>query len=286
MIAELRLRRIVRVVHVTQLLRLAAAALTLILVASPHAAASPVSVTGGFTSFNGVTSGTAASCFPGFGAVIAGVSVSAPVCDGGAVGAQFIWGSASYTFPSTLGSLDFHETQFGGNPPPNAISFTPAAQQDVVAGQIFKLGTISITNGTWYGVGAQNSFHLELTTVSSDSTLNGHVLSDDLIWFITSNVATNTPEDNADSIYFSNFKAVGVLWAYEAGVPGKLNTTTADLYGRIGSLTPTSFQNVQGGFATPDLDPTPAAAVVPEPASMVLVGFGIGLIAVRRISMR
>jgi hypothetical protein len=254
--------------------------------ATRRAAASPVSITGGFTSFSGLTSGTDPSCFPGFGAVINGAVVNAPVCNGGQVGSQFIWGPASYTFPSTTGSFEFYETAFGSNPAHNALSFTPAPQQDVVAGQPFKLGTLSITNGIWYGAEAENSFHIELTTVSSDSALNGHVLSDDLIWYITSNVPTNPPEDNADSIYFSNFKAAGVLWAYEAGVPGKSNTTTADLYGRIGSLTPTSFQNVQGGFATPDLDPTPAAAVVPEPASMALVGFGIGLIAVRRVNMR
>jgi hypothetical protein len=279
MAAEFRQSRNVRFTDATPLLLMA----TVAMLASPsRAAASPVTITGGFTSFNGLTSGTVPSCLPGFGATINGVTVNAPVCNGGQVGSQFIWGPASYAFPSTTSSVAFYETAFGSNPAHNALSFTPGPVQDVVAGQPFRLGTISITNGIWFGAEATNSFHMELTTVSDDPALSGHVLSDDLIWYITSNISTNTPEDNADSIYFSQFKAAGVLWAYEADVPGKSNTTTADLYGRIGSLTPTSFLNAQGGFVTPDLDPTPAATAVPEPASMVLMGGGIVLIAMRR----
>ncbi len=67
------------------------------------------------------------------------------------------------------------------------------------------------------------------------------MLSDDFIWNITPNRTTNTAEQNANSIYLNHSLVIRVLWAYEARVPGKPNTTSALLYGRIGSLTPTAF---------------------------------------------
>ncbi len=229
------------------------------------AGAALVSVTGGFTAFNGYASGTAASCVTQFQAFVAGSLVNAPVCNAGAVGdGSFISGPASHNFGSTLRSFEFFEKQFGSDLTHNGFSFTPAAAQPVaIVGDPFLLGTLTFTNGIWFNRGPVNFFHIDLMTESSDPLFSAKTLSDDLVLDIR---LGSTPDANADCIYFNRFASLGKLCAYEQGVAGKENMTSAELWGQIGSLIPTQFTNVTGGFLIA-ADP-PA---IPEPPPLLLL---------------
>ena len=107
--------------------------------------------------------------------------------------------------------------------------------------------------------------------MSADSQFNNKELLDTIVMDIgVSNLPGNIPEENADCISFGAFQGVGQLCAYEGGVPGKTNTTTAQVFGKIGSLIPTEFRDVTGGFL---IGAEPGA--VPEPATVTLLGIAL-----------
>jgi hypothetical protein len=221
--------------------------------------ASPVSITGGFIGYDGIV-----QCSTG--SYLNGVNITPSGCSGFPV--------VSYDF-ATTSSIDFYTLASDAN----LLQFTPAVAQEVGGvGEEFLLGTFTYTNGTWAFPpppvdSITVSFNLVLTTVSADSALDGHTLSDSLTLFITRNLTTNTPTQNADFYYFTSFTQLGSVRAYERFDSPSNNTVTVDLYGKIGSLTPTRFDNVQGGGF---LDPGIAATPVPEPASLTLLALGLG----------
>jgi hypothetical protein len=247
-----------------------------------RASASPITVVGGFTSFTGVTSGTGPGCDPILQASIAGAIVNAPVC----TEPHGLWGPSSVTFSAPLQTVEFFEIVAGTVANPNALSFVPATGQTVAnTGDEFLLGSFSYTNGTWFGLGTESSFHFQLTTVSDNPAFNGHVLSDDVVLNITPTAAGNTPDQNADFVYLSAFTSLGSIRAYESfDSPSGSNVVTVDLYGKIGSLIPTEYLNVRGGgFVDPSVTADPSPTAVPEPTSIVLVLSGLaGAIRRRR----
>lgn len=240
---------------------------------STHAAL--VSVTGGFTRFNGYASGTAASCETQFQAFVAGALVNAPFCNAPVGGSVFTSGPASYTFPSTLRSFEFYETQFGSDLTHNGFSFVPAGPQSVAnVGDEFLLGTLTFTNGIWFNRGPVNFFHIDLMTESSDLLFSSKTLSDDLVMDIR---LGTTPQDNADCFFFAHFANLGKVCAYERGVPGTENMTSVQVRGKVGSLIPTQFTDVTGGFLI-----AADVAGVPEPPSLLLVGAALAAFSLRR----
>ncbi len=276
-----------------------AGGLLLALIAPCGAHAASVTVTGGFTSFTGQSGGAnqvqypptsvGQGCDPQNAGVVAGTVVQAMSCDPrGIFNGQIIpgiWGPASSIFPSTLSSVEFHETQFGVTTSPpltqpllsNGIAFAPASPQPVSAlGEEFLLGTVTFTNGTWFGVGPVNSFHLVLTTESTNDPFGifrGHQLVDDMVMDIRA-VAGGSAADNADCITFAKFSSVLGSFCVDEG-----QSESVDVMGKIGSLIPTRFTNPTGDSFV--LNP-PAA--VPGPMSIVLLSAGFAAILVRRNS--
>ncbi len=226
---------------------------------------SPVTVSGGFTGYNGYVGG----CNAAIQTYLNGQNVTASSgCDSTS--------SAPYstTFASTQ-SVDFYGTFNGSSLGDNLIQFTPAGTQEVSGlFQEFQLGTITYTNGSWFGTSAD--FTLSLTTESSDFTLSGSAFNGTVHLNITPNdFVQNTPQQNADCLSFTGYEGLGQFCVYELpGSPTGTNTGQVKLYGMIDALVPTRLDNAtDGGFVV---------SSTPEPVSVVLTGTGLGLLALVR----
>jgi hypothetical protein len=209
--------------------------------------------------------------------------------DTGAPRVQYPGGSTYYpqsttvTLPRDSQRVQFEYTDFIGGPDaqPNVVAFQAAAPAIVNVGEVFKVGTLSYTNGFWYPF-ARVGLRVD---VSSDvAALNGHSFQGSIV------VAVSAPEPylpdpvaNADYFYLEDVNgpltSLGSVRVYEfdvqpPGNPG--NTGTVDLYARIGSLLPTRFDNPSAGaFLSPSLAPLPA---VPEPSTHALMLGGMALL--------
>jgi hypothetical protein len=229
--------------------------------------ATPVTISGGFTGYNGYVGGYNPSLVTYFN----GQNVTASSgCDATS--------SAPYsaTFASTQ-SISFTSTLNGTSLGDNLVQFTPSSPQDVGGlFQQFLLGTITYTNGNWYGSTAD--FALSLTTSSSDPLLNGSVFNGTLHLTITPNdLLHNTPQQNADCLSFTGFSNIQPFCVYESvDSPTGTNTGSVQLYGMIDALVPTQFSNATGGGFVG------SGATTPEPMSVFLTGAGLALFAFAR----
>ena len=235
-----------------------------------NAAATPVTVTGGFTSFSGIVGGT-----------VNGITQTlngAPLCAD--VGCAFT-DTAIVSFVPT-GTVEFQNFSNTTNPT-NIISFTPAIPQDVLGTNTFLLGSMFYQNGIWTG---DADFGFTLTTHSTDAALDNQTFTDVLHLTLTPNdFVNNTPAQNADFIFFSGNPLIGSARAYELNdaPSGFDNTIRFDVTGHIGTLHLDSFANPAGGFLDKSvgLQPTPPPSV-PEPSTILLLGAGLlGLAAWR-----
>jgi len=159
----------------------------------------------------------------------------------------------------------------------NLISFQGATFNGIAVGQAFKLGTFTVTNGVWF---ESADADLTVTTSSDQRAFNGKSFSDTLRYVVTTNRSSNTPDQNADYVYFVNRPELGEIRVYEAfDSPTGSNTGSIELWGKIGSLTPLEFRNAQGGvFAKSFAQP------VPEPSTWAMTV--IGLLAVGAVVRR
>jgi hypothetical protein len=176
----------------------------------------------------------------------------------------------------------------GGAQTRNGIQFV-SAEQDVVKGQSFKLGSITFSNGIWFTAPA---ISVIFQSHSTDPALNGFIWNDTIELGITPNdFVHNTPEQNADFIYFDNLRSLGSIRAYElkdSRIPGD-NTVTVDLYGAISSLDLQRFANASGaGFIDPSIALAPTVSAAPEPPTLALLATGLAglLLALRRHGRR
>ena len=168
----------------------------------------------------------------------------------------------------------------------NSFRFTPGDDANVNRGDIFRLGSFTFTNGTWFVFTEPDGTRLDtvrlrfsLTTHSSTAELDNHVFSGTINMVVNPNDA-NDPYVSADYFYVAERPDLGSVRVFErniqpSGNPG--STGTAEFYGQIGSLIPTSFSNPSGGaFLSPSVGIDPLVNPVPEPGILSLTMAGLG----------
>ncbi len=267
-------------IHVTSALALALGMVT-------ATQASPVTVTGRFTSFSTwmFDPSVRQSLVNGSALTSSGTVV-------GSNGAIHYYESNTLNFAVPTTSLDFSYGQAGFDPPfplVNGFGFAGGGA-DVVAGQNFALGTFSFTNGQWY---PQADVGFLLTTQSADPALNGHTFSG-LLHLVSTSPDDGIPADEADYFYITDVNGLPIAGANSARVyeefiqpsdnPG--NTGSFALMGHIDSLVPTDFVSLGGGgFTNASLQPVLA---VPEPDvyAMLLAGLAAVHFLARRRKAR
>ena len=104
---------------------------------------------------------------------------------------------------------------------------------------------------------------MTVTTASDNPAFDGKSFTDTLQYIVTPN--TGTDEDNADYAYFLGRPELGQIRVYEA-VSAFPNTGSIELWGKLGSLTPTAFRNASGGVFV---------LAVPEPSTYAMLGLGL-----------
>ena len=181
--------------------------------------------------------------------------------------------------PSGTSKIEFPVSRQNPTFLTNTFAFTPGDPANVSAGDIFKLGSFTFTNGTWFDT-IQLAF--SLTTHSANPTLDNHVFSGTMNLIVNPNVAGD-PYLSADYFYIAERPDLGSVRVFErliqpAGNPGF--TGTADIYGEIGSLIPTSFANPSGGaFLSPSIETDPMVGTTPEPGSFCLMAMSLACVA-------
>jgi hypothetical protein len=167
--------------------------------------------------------------------------------------------------------------------PANVISFTPTPFTGIAAGQDFSLGTISFTNGGWFGDASEPTFlGLDIETMSG---MPG--FSQSLRLSIAMIPVTASPSDcgtlagqqaQADAlvVYVASSEGFGTsAYAYEpfCAPPGLTNTASFDLVARFGSLEFAGLANPDGGFLAaspagiPGSAPALPGGIIPEPGT-------------------
>jgi len=165
--------------------------------------------------------------------------------------------------------------------PPSGLLFTGAAF-DAAVGQPFTLGTLTFTNGQIFAGTEIDGVTLKLTTGTTDHSLADNLTLDLAIGLInTPNIGS--PEQSADQLFFPGHPEWGTFAAYEG------QTSTVSLRAQFGSLTFLGLGEVDDpstGFIDrpePLPEPEPGPGVVPEPATLILAGFGVmGFSVLRR----
>lgn len=197
-------------------------------------------------------------------------------------------------------SVEFHALYNDGTTStvwtPNVVSFAPATGQQVTgfgASNPFLLGTLTFSNGIWTvpaGTGAVSPLAMlsfNLTAVTDDAALNqlyDFEVSGTLQLMGTGNSAANTPEQNADYLFYTGDPELGSIRAYElADSPTGSNTVSVDIYGYLDSLHILRFADATGGgFIGTGTGADPSPVPVPEPATTSLLALGVaGLFGAR-----
>lgn len=161
---------------------------------------------------------------------------------------------------------------------PNSFTFEAASFDEPEIGETIVLGTLSYENGIArtfntnplppFGVPSpifspsSDTIYTSNLTISSNSPILtpfdfNQSLTELLTLIVTAN--TGTPEQNADTLFFSSFPEFGSFRVLEG------ETGSVELLGSFGSLNLTGFGSVVSGSGTGFVDPTP----VPESSSVL-----------------
>jgi hypothetical protein len=197
----------------------------------------------------------------------------------------------------------------------NIIAFTPSSFSNVALGQDFKLGTLSFTNGQWFGAGevaglnTPTNLYFTMQTYSNSGAAFNQTIHGDVVLTVNSpypNDITTLAGQQAEADWITLqssavIQPLGAFRVYEinAKPPGSSNVGTVDLYGHFNSLDLVRFDNVQGGgFLTSSSEALPSSTgggtgggngggttglPIPEPGTLGLLLAGLGALgSIRR----
>jgi hypothetical protein len=223
-------------------------------------------------------------------------------------GGTFPLTGAPTTTVSLVDSPDFYDPDFE-----NIFTWTPASFTNVAVGSMFRLGTLTFKNGSWYGAGAtpgQNvptRLGFRVNTFSSSGGIFNQQRSLTLIHTVNAPANNDTSTlagqqaaadwvtifDQENNVTLNSFR----VYDRNQTPSGFTNIGSVDLMGRFGSLEIIGFANPTGGFITEGDLPLPTVplpggggggggggGVVPEPGTwaMLIAGFGLVGAAARR----
>lgn len=255
--------------------------------ADPTSVSDSVSFDFNFTGFSGAFAWSDANDIsastPSTYSAVGAVNGVQPVYDGihvdrDAGGSQWIIGG---TAPLSGTSATLVASSFPGLP--NVVSFIPTSAQVVATNVPFVLGTLSFTNGAWFGGVGNLPFNLSFTVTTHSTTpaLN-QVWSDSFV--VETNVGSGSCSDpavqatNADFVSVSGAPLMGSLRVFEpfcAPTPDLTQTGSAEIIAVFDGLEPLRFANVQGdGFLSSSVTPGPLPSGVPEPTTWTLLALG------------
>lgn len=282
--------------------RLLTAGLLLACAGSAPAMAGPtVSFDFSFTGFSGAfawsngdtTSANDPSSYLGVG-MVNGIT---PLYDGthadrNASGSQWIIGGTAALNGGTTATMV--ASTFPGIP--NIVSFSPEANEAPSPDGSFVLGTLSFTNGAWFGGTANLPFELSFTVTSHSATpeFDNQMWTDSFV--VVTNVASGNCSDpavqanNADFVYASGAAFMGSLRVPEPFCAANSDVTqegSAKIIGDFDALEPLRFADVQGeAFLSSSVTPGPLSTPEPSTWVMLTLGFiGIGIAGRRRLGV-
>ena len=235
-----------------------------VFIVASQARASLVSVTGEFSSF---TPDTAFSQ-----SILTAYDASGGTTTLGLASGQ------TTALPSGTSKVDFN-VGTSSSDITNTFAFTPGDPANVNVGDVFRLGSFTFTNGTWFDTIALT---FSLTTHSANAALDNHVFAGTMDLVVNPNVLGD-PYLSADYFYIAERPDLGSVRVFEKAIqpPGNPGFTgTVDLYGQIGSLIPTSFANPSGAaFLSPSVSSDPMVGAVPEPGTLSAMAMGLACLA-------
>lgn len=181
-------------------------------------------------------------------------------------------GASQLSFDESMGwqwTNGFRYEPFPSRPEAtNTIQFSAAQATGIARGDVFRLGTFSVTNGSWYSPlnGGLDPVEIgfRIRTRSADPLLDGHEFQGTLGYATYASVG-GTALENADAYWIVERPELGAARVFE------LQSGSFELYGHIGSLEVDGFGNPSGGVIL-----TASIEAIPEPSTCALLTLGFG----------
>jgi len=141
----------------------------------------------------------------------------------------------------------------------NRIGFEPAVLTNVALGDVVKVGTLVVKNGSWLGDPAGTLMRWRMTLSSADPLLNGLALQGEMNYVQNGSLSLVTgqvdPDSGADWLRFTEAPQLGSFRVFDSfeGPREEGTTGRVDVWVRLGDETLQSLRNPRSGFVSKSL---------------------------------